>query len=160
MIQGLTADVEISTLTQVNRGPTFALRRSTLDLCLGGQRSVRAMQRAKGAVLASTPTCTSAAQCLSTRESEVFIDNLLVRNLRIIIVMIRWTGLVPWEFEFLFPGSLTSTFQVSSDNHRQGRDHLGAPGAALSLIEMIWLSGLASWEFEFPFQVTLHLPSK
>jgi len=24
--------------------------------------------------------------------------------------MIRWTGLVPWEFEFPFPGSLTSTF--------------------------------------------------
>ena len=27
-----------STVTQVNRGPTFALRRSTLDFCLGGQR--------------------------------------------------------------------------------------------------------------------------
>ena len=27
-----------STVTQVTRGPTFALRRSTLDLCLGGQR--------------------------------------------------------------------------------------------------------------------------
>jgi len=25
-------------------------------------------------------------------------------------VMIRWTGLAPWEFEFPFPGSLTSTF--------------------------------------------------
>ena len=25
-------------------------------------------------------------------------------------VMIGWTGLTPWEFEFLFPGSLTSTF--------------------------------------------------
>ena len=24
--------------------------------------------------------------------------------------MIRWTGLSPWEFEFRFPGSLTSTF--------------------------------------------------
>ena len=24
--------------------------------------------------------------------------------------MIRWTGLAPWEFEFLFPGSVTSTF--------------------------------------------------
>ena len=23
--------------------------------------------------------------------------------------MIRWTGLAPWEFEFPFPGSLTST---------------------------------------------------
>ena len=26
--------------------------------------------------------------------------------------MIRWTGLAPWEFEFPFPGSLTSTVQV------------------------------------------------
>jgi len=24
--------------------------------------------------------------------------------------MIRWTGLAPWEFEFPFSGSLTSTF--------------------------------------------------
>jgi len=34
---------------------------------------------------------------LSKRES--FIDNLLVR-LHFIIMMIRWTGLAPWEFEF------------------------------------------------------------
>ena len=27
-----------------------------------------------------------------------------------ITAMIRWTGLAPWEFEFPFPGSLTSTF--------------------------------------------------
>jgi len=25
-------------------------------------------------------------------------------------VIIRWTGLAPWEFDFPFPGSLTSTF--------------------------------------------------
>ena len=37
------------------------------------------------------------------------IDNLLVR-IHFIIVMIRWTGLAPWEFESPFPGSLTSTF--------------------------------------------------
>ena len=46
---------------------------------------------------------------LAGREREFFIDNLLVR-IHFIIVMIRWTGLVPWEFEFPFPGSLTSTF--------------------------------------------------
>jgi hypothetical protein len=40
---------------------------------------------------------------------EFFIDNLLVR-IHFIIMMIRWTGLAPWEFEFPFPGSLTSTF--------------------------------------------------
>ena len=32
------------------------------------------------------------------REREFFIDNLLVR-IHFIIVMIRWTGLAPWDFE-------------------------------------------------------------
>ena len=45
------------------------------------------------------------------REREFFIDNLLVR-IHFIIVLIRWTGLAPWEFEFPFPGSLSSTFQL------------------------------------------------
>ena len=44
------------------------------------------------------------------REFSLFIDNLLVR-IHLIIVMIRRTGLAPWEFEFPFPGSLTSTFR-------------------------------------------------
>jgi len=30
--------------------------------------------------------------------------------------MIKWTGLAPWEFEFPFPGSLTSTFLVTGAN--------------------------------------------
>ena len=50
-----------------------------------------------------------AATCLGERE--FFIDNLLVR-IHFIIVMIRWTGLSPWQFEFPFSGSLTSTFLV------------------------------------------------
>ena len=37
------------------------------------------------------------------RERDFFVDNLLVR-FHFIIVMIRWTGLAPWEFEFPFPG--------------------------------------------------------
>ena len=41
---------------------------------------------------------------------EFFVDNLLVR-IHLIIVMIKWIGLVPWEFEISFAGSLTSTFQ-------------------------------------------------
>jgi len=45
-------------------------------------------------------------------EREFCIDNLLVR-IHFIIVMISWTGLVPWAFEFPFPGSLTSTFLVN-----------------------------------------------
>jgi len=34
---------------------------------------------------------------------EFFTENLLVR-IRLIIVMIRWTGFAPWQFEFPFPG--------------------------------------------------------
>jgi len=37
----------------------------------------------------------------SSRERDIFIDNLLVR-IHFIIVMIRWTGLAPWEFELPF----------------------------------------------------------
>ena len=36
-------------------------------------------------------------------ERGFFIDNLLVQ-IHCIIVMIRWTGLAPREFEFPFPG--------------------------------------------------------
>ena len=41
------------------------------------------------------------------RERESFIDNLPLR-IHFIIVMIRRTGLAPWEFEFPFPGSRAS----------------------------------------------------
>ena len=34
-----------------------------------------------------------------SQQREFFIDNLLVR-IHFIILMIRWTGLAPWEFEF------------------------------------------------------------
>ena len=39
-------------------------------------------------------------------EREFFIDNLLVR-IHFIIVMIRWTGLAPWEIEKLLQGYLS-----------------------------------------------------
>ena len=42
-------------------------------------------------------------------EREFFIDNQLAR-IHFIIMMIRWSGIAPWEFEFPFLGSLTSTF--------------------------------------------------
>jgi len=42
----------------------------------------------------------------------VFIDNLLVR-IHVIIVMIRWIGLAPWEFECPFPGSLISSVRTT-----------------------------------------------
>ena len=63
----------------------------------------------KHSFLASTQRSTSRT------ERELFIDNLLVR-IPFIIVMIRWTGLAPWEFESPFPGSLTSTF-LPQDQH-------------------------------------------
>ena len=40
------------------------------------------------------------------QEREFFIDNLLVR-IHFITVMIRWTSLAPWVFEFTFPGRST-----------------------------------------------------
>jgi len=30
-------------------------------------------------------------------------------------MMIKWTGLAPWEFEIPSPGSLTSTFLMQED---------------------------------------------
>ena len=33
--------IQVSTLTSVNSGSIFALRHSTLDFCIGGQRSCR-----------------------------------------------------------------------------------------------------------------------
>ena len=48
-----------------------------------------------------------------TGERVFFIENLLVR-IHSIVVMIRWTGLALWAFEFSFPGSLTSTFLVDT----------------------------------------------
>ena len=60
---------------------------------------------------------------------EFFIDNLLVR-IHFIIVMIRWTGLAPWEFESPFPGSLASTFLVETERSRSGVMLLGQASMA------------------------------
>jgi len=59
-------------------------------------------------------------------EREFFIDNLLVR-IHFFIVMIRWTGLAPWEFEFPFPGSLASTFLGGIVMFSQGSELLRYP---------------------------------
>jgi len=59
-------------------------------------------------------------------EKEFFIDNLPVR-IHFIIVMIRWTGLAPWEFEFPFSGSLISNFLVAL-GHPAGP---GGPGTGV-----------------------------
>jgi len=74
-----------------------------------------------------------ASALAEAREREFFIDNLLVRT-HFINVMIRWTGLAPWEFEFHFPGSLTSTFPNRSLPQLLhldvGDNHVGDSGAS------------------------------
>jgi hypothetical protein len=67
--------------------------------------------------------------CQAERE-RVLYYNLLVR-IHFIMVMIGWTGLAPWEFEFPFPGSLTSTLltQNGVEWHLSARrmiDHITA----------------------------------
>ena len=55
------------------------------------------------------------------------MDNLLVR-VHFIIVTIRWTGLAPYEPEFLFPGSPTFTFLETTINPRNSRcTHVNGP---------------------------------
>ena len=67
-------------------------------------------------------------------QREFFIENLLVR-IHFIIVMIRWTGLAPWEFAFPFPGSLTSTFL-------NVRDHVSIRDQCTSLSGVAMPSGV------------------
>jgi len=71
-----------------------------------GLRVIKKKRRSAASRAASHECCDALpASC----KRELFIDNLLVR-IHCIIVMIRWTGLAPWEFEFPFPGSRISTF--------------------------------------------------
>ena len=58
------------------------------------------------------------------REREFFIDNLLVR-IHLIIEMVWWTGLAPWEIEVPFPGSHISTFRVGEFVEEQNHLHIG-----------------------------------
>ena len=52
------------------------------------------------------------------RQEELIINDLLVR-IHFIMVMVRWIGLAPWEFELSFPGSLTSTFLEGCETWRK-----------------------------------------
>ena len=49
-----------------------------------------------------TGSCVGSVK-LRPREREFFINYLLVR-IHLIIMMIRWIGLAPWEFELCFSG--------------------------------------------------------
>ena len=66
------------------------------------------------------------------RDREFLSDNLLVR-IHFICVMIRWTGLAPWEFEFPFPCSLTSTFLEHSGIRRDFAAKITQKFVALSV---------------------------
>ena len=68
---------------------------------------------ARAAFLEQAPKVAGSKAALQDRMEELLsraasraIRQVLVR-VHFIIVMIRWTGLAPWEFEFPFPGSLT-----------------------------------------------------
>ena len=61
------------------------------------------------------------------KEREFFIDNLLVW-IYFVIVMIRWTGLAPLEFEFPFLGSLVSAFLVGC-THTSHTSQVSTPQA-------------------------------
>ena len=81
--------------------------------------------------------------------SDLLIDNPLVQ-IHFIIVMIWWTGLAPWEFEFPFPGSLTSAFPVPVhfDAKLPGEGEWNSHGARpvhliITMIKWIWTSGLS-----------------
>jgi len=60
-------------------------------------------------------------------EREFFIKNLLVQ-IHVIIVIIEWTGLAPWEVEFPFPCCLTSTFLGLPPKYPRPRPSAPQPG--------------------------------
>ena len=75
-------------------------------------------------------------------------------RIHFIIVMIRWTGLAPREFEFPFPGSLTSTFPGAGERHAHAaaetdldREHVDAAALLVRIhfiILMIRWTGLGA----------------
>jgi len=54
-------------------------------------------------------------------------------RIHFIIVMIWWTGLTPWQFEFPFPGSLISTFPEAQTLARQ---------STADVVSKLWKHGL------------------
>ena len=76
---------------------------------------------------------------------EFFMNNLLAR-IHFIIEMIWWTGLAPWEFEFPFPGILTSTL-LTTESSRWSRRSRGS-GAVGSQYTTLSLSIHNSFSFK------------
>ena len=69
-----------------------------VSLSQGGEICLWSMRTAELILKAKLPH--DANGVLHPPRYREFIDTLLVR-IHLIIVMIRWTGLAPWEFEFL-----------------------------------------------------------
>ena len=69
----------------------------TSETATGSWAPKRAVRPLRLPAADNVPLCPQQGQIL--RKREFFIDNLLVQ-IHFIIVMIRWTGLAPWEFEF------------------------------------------------------------
>jgi len=87
---------------RIGTGPPRA-RREVIYVDLGSSVFRLAQKSSKGHWLWPHCILRSAMdlRALSACRGRFFIDNLLVR-IHFIIVMIRWTGLAPWKFEFPF----------------------------------------------------------
>ena len=84
--------VKIDQLLEEKTGYEKRGRRSALEV-VGHRRQEDGAWIIRGHLLRHCQT-----RPLSAAAREFFIGNLLVR-IHFIIVMIRWTGLAPWEFE-------------------------------------------------------------
>jgi len=63
------------------------------------------------------------------------MDDLLVR-IQFVVVLIRWTGLAPWDFGFPFPGSRISTFRETL-NPEWGMEYM------VDHLNEVWNAGLS-----------------
>ena len=83
--------------------------------------------------MAAPPSClpAPAPPCEGGEESEFLIGSILVR-IHFICEMIWWTGLAPWEFEFLLTGSLISTFLEGWGVHVRGGTRSSVRNRALA----------------------------
>jgi len=104
----------VCTLQGAGRGPRRRYRVQPLAL-------------SRGVLLLQQRRHVCAGRPFGEREREFFIDNLLVR-IHFIIVMIRWTGLAPWECEFPFPGGVHEEEVCSWPHLRPRVWHRGGAG--------------------------------
>ena len=95
--------------------------------------------------------CTDTRGIWQALKASVPHNPAALRQVRIhfIIVMIRWTGLAPWEFECPFSGSLTSTFLVGAG----ARD---VRGGDLGRVALHYRSGFTLQEWLYITGVALH----